>query len=87
VILNDGNPEKGVIISHLFNKNSLNGKKNGNLIFDDFLFKDQEFKNQWEHNWSDRDSELFVEIKLKSRLFVFLPNKYLPSNSKVWFPL
>lgn len=46
IVLNNSNPEKGVIVSYLFNKNSLIGKKNGDLIFDDLLFKDKEFKNQ-----------------------------------------
>lgn len=34
--------------------------------------QNQEFKNQWEHNWSDRDSELFVEIKLKTEVYSIL---------------
>ncbi|MBY0486141.1 MAG: hypothetical protein K2P85_02965, partial [Flavobacteriaceae bacterium] len=46
VILNKGNSTSGIIVSYLFNKNSLNGKKNGNLLFEDLLFEDTEFKNQ-----------------------------------------
>jgi hypothetical protein len=34
--------------------------------------QNQEFKNQWEHNWSDQDSELFVEIKLKTEVYSIL---------------
>jgi hypothetical protein len=34
--------------------------------------QNQEFKGQWEHNWTDQDSELFVEIKLKTEVYSIL---------------
>jgi len=34
--------------------------------------QNQEFKTQWEHNWTDQDSELFVEIKLKTEVYSIL---------------
>ena len=34
--------------------------------------QNQEFKEQWEHHWTDRDSELFVEIKLKTEVYSIL---------------
>ena len=34
--------------------------------------QNQEFKEQWEHNWTDRDSKLFVELKLKTELYSIL---------------
>jgi hypothetical protein len=34
--------------------------------------QNQEFKSQWEHNWSERDSERFVEIKLKTEVYSIL---------------
>lgn len=46
VSLNKGDSKKGVIVSYLYNKNSLIGKKKGNLIFGDQLFEDSESINQ-----------------------------------------
>ena len=46
VSLNKGNPKTGTLVSYLFNKNSLLGKKNGSIEFDDLLLNDKEFKNQ-----------------------------------------
>jgi hypothetical protein len=46
VVLNKGNPETGIIVSYLFNKDSKLGKKRGSLLFDDLLLNDKEFKNQ-----------------------------------------
>lgn len=46
VSLNKGDAKKGVLLSYLYNKNSLIGRKNGNLIFDDLLFEDKESINQ-----------------------------------------
>jgi len=34
--------------------------------------QNQEFKDRWEHNWTDQDSELFVELKLKTEVYSIL---------------
>lgn len=34
--------------------------------------QNQEFKSRWEHNWTDRDSEVFVELKLKTEVYSIL---------------
>jgi hypothetical protein len=34
--------------------------------------QNQEFKEQWEHHWTDQDSKLFVEIKLKTEVYSIL---------------
>jgi len=34
--------------------------------------QNQEFKNRWQHGWSQLDSDQFVEIKLKSEVFSIL---------------
>jgi hypothetical protein len=34
--------------------------------------QNQEFKEQWEHNWTDQDSKQFVEIKLKTEVYSIL---------------
>ena len=46
VLLNKGDSKNGIILSYLYNKNSLTGRKNGSLIIEDLLFDDKEFKNQ-----------------------------------------
>jgi hypothetical protein len=46
VLLNKGDSKKGTLVSYLYNKNSLTGRKNGSLIIEDLLFDDKEFKNQ-----------------------------------------
>lgn len=46
VLLNVGNPKIGTLVSYLYMKNSLFGKKNGLLEFDDLLYNDTENKNQ-----------------------------------------
>jgi hypothetical protein len=46
VLLNFGNPKKGTLVSYLYIKNSLLGKKNGAIEFDDLLFNDTDNLNQ-----------------------------------------
>jgi len=46
VILNKGDSKTGILLSYLFNKNSLTGRKNGNLILEDLLTTDKESINQ-----------------------------------------
>lgn len=46
IILNKGDSKTGTAISYLFNKNSLTGKKEGSLVFDELLYDDKEYKNQ-----------------------------------------
>jgi hypothetical protein len=46
ILLNKGNPKTGTLVSYLFNKNSVLGKRNGSLEFDDLLFNDKDLKNQ-----------------------------------------
>lgn len=46
IFLNKGNPQQGTIVSFLYNKNSIIGKKKGSLLFSDFLFNDTEGKNE-----------------------------------------
>lgn len=46
IFLNKGDSKTGATISYLFNKSSLTGKKEGNLVFDELLYNDKEFKNQ-----------------------------------------
>jgi hypothetical protein len=34
--------------------------------------QNQEYKNLWEHHWTDQDSKLFVELKLKTEVYSIL---------------
>ena len=34
--------------------------------------QNQEFKDRWEHNWTNQDTELFVELKLKTEVYSIL---------------
>lgn len=47
VLLNKGDSKKGLILSYLYNKNSLLGRKKGKLIFNDLLFDNKEGLNQF----------------------------------------
>jgi hypothetical protein len=46
VILNNEDSKKGVLLSYLYNKGSIVGKKKGNLNFDDWLYNDNKANNQ-----------------------------------------
>lgn len=46
VLLNKGAFNKGILLTYLYNKNSLSSRRNGNLIIEDLLFDDQGSTNQ-----------------------------------------
>lgn len=46
VLLNKGDSKKGILLSYLYNKNSMIGRKNGNLLLEDVLFDDNKSINQ-----------------------------------------
>lgn len=73
VLLNKGDSKKGILLSYLYNKNSLIGRKNGNLVIEDLLFDDKEFINQL--------AELifiprYVSVKEKDIIESYLSIKY-----------
>lgn len=45
VLLNKGDSKNGILISYVYNKNSLIGRKNGNLVLDDLLFDNKKAMN------------------------------------------
>lgn len=73
VILSKGDSKKGVILSYQYNKNSLLGKKNGTLIFDDLFYNDKNSENLLiEMIYFPR----FVSVKEKETIESYLSMKY-----------
>lgn len=46
ILLNKGDAKKGVLVSYIYNKNSILNNKKGQLIFSDPLFDDRERKSE-----------------------------------------
>jgi len=92
ILLNKGNPKTGVLVSYLFNKNSLLGKRNGSLAFDDLIYNDTEFKNQlieliYIPNYLNDKEKNTVETYLAIKYGISLNdenNYYNAKGDKVW---
>ena len=92
ITLNKGDAKTGTSVSYLFNKNSLSGKRNGNLAFDDLLYNDTEFQNQlieliYIPNYLNDKQKNVVESYLAIKYGISLNkenNYYNSKGDKIW---
>lgn len=92
VLLNKGDSKKGMLLSYLYNKNSLIGRKKGNLILEDLLFDDKESINQLAEliyipRCVDNKEKEIIESYLSLKYGISLNEKqnyYNSNGNKLW---